>query len=476
MKRMTIHLNVLRLDGDTQPRVKGIDQAVVDEYADAIDAGAFFPPLKAVHDGKTYWLYSGFHRHAAYRKAGITDVEVEVVEGTQKDAQWLSLAENQSHGLRRTNPDKRRAVQTAIKLRHKESDRAIAEHVGVDNKTVAKVRGDMESTEEIPQSSSRTGKDGRTTNTAAIGSAKKNPDPKTQPKEYAAFASSRGDSLRAIGEACGVSHVAVKKWLDDAKVNSQLTEPSTKNDPDGYFPNPDDDDRGDAWEYEGDGDDDPKPEARPGPEPMVGGDAWEVSDPIPIDEFSRNMGAAQERGDAWECDLDGEIDDFGDPTPAARESSPPEENRAMDGTISQPKPRQKPREVRETKRDALGTVLPDRLRDVFGDPAMPESLALLEEWYALLKSSESLVVRLKGRSRALPWLKYGVLIDELGAARGALSAVVACVKAGMPHAVCPTCQGQGCGDCRASGYVPDWRLEELKQQEAFLAPPEHPAA
>jgi hypothetical protein len=450
MKRMTIHLNVLRLDGDTQPRVKGIDQAVVDEYADAIDAGAFFPPLKAVHDGKTYWLYSGFHRHAAYRKAGITDVEVEVVDGTQKDAQWLSLAENQSHGLRRTNPDKKRAVQTAIKLRHKESNVAIAEHVGVNDKTVAKVRMEMETTSEIPKSTERVGRDGRTTNTTGIGSAKKDPDPKTQPKEYAAFASERGDSLRAIGEACGVSHVAVKKWLDEEKVNSQLTEPSPKDDPDSYFPNPDNDDRGDAWEYEGDSDDDPEPEARPGPEPMVSGDAWEAE----ADYVTTSLD-----------DLSG-----------GRESAHPEENRAIHGTISQPKPRQKPREGKETKRDALGTVLPDRLRDVFGDPAMPESLALLEEWYALLKSSEALVVRLKGRSRALPWLKYGVLIDELGAARGALSAVVACVKAGMPHAVCPTCQGQGCGDCRASGYVPDWRLEELKQQEAFLAPPEHPAA
>jgi hypothetical protein len=420
MKRMTIHLNVLRLDGDTQPRVKGIDQAVVDEYADAIDAGAFFPPLKAVHDGKTYWLYSGFHRHAAYRKAGVTDVEVEVVDGTQKDAQWLSLAENQSHGLRRTNADKKRAVTAALKSRPKAPDREIAEHVGVDNKTVAKVRHEL--SEEIPQMRERTVTRGGTTYTQNTTNIGKKP----------------------------VVHVAPEE-------------------------------RGDAWEA--------------GPE----------DDPTPTRHWDANE---------FEADSD-HVTSSLNALSGGSESAPPEGNRAIHGTISDPddpsdprnydldhfdpearalfehgirsmpesskqriierdaKHRQKQREVKETKRDALGTVLPDRLRDVFGDPAMPESLALLEEWAALLKSSESLVVRLKGRSQALPWLKYGVLIDELGAARGALSAVVACVRAGMPHAVCPTCKGQGCADCRASGYVPDWRLEELKHQEEFLTPKIH---
>ncbi len=52
----------------------------------------------------------------------------------------------------------------------KMSDRAIAEHVGVDEKTVRKYRGELESTAETPQCHARTGRDGRTTNTARIGS------------------------------------------------------------------------------------------------------------------------------------------------------------------------------------------------------------------------------------------------------------------------------------------------------------------
>ena len=55
-------------------------------------------------------------------------------------------------------------------LAQKSSDRKIAEHCGVDGKMVAKYRGQLESTREIPKSDFREGLDGRTTNTANIGS------------------------------------------------------------------------------------------------------------------------------------------------------------------------------------------------------------------------------------------------------------------------------------------------------------------
>ncbi len=51
----------------------------------------------------------------------------------------------------------------------KKSDRQIAEHVGVDHKTVSRYRSQLAPTGEIPQSPERTGRDGRTINTANIG-------------------------------------------------------------------------------------------------------------------------------------------------------------------------------------------------------------------------------------------------------------------------------------------------------------------
>jgi hypothetical protein len=73
------------------------------------------------------------------------------------------------------NADKRKAVEYA--LRHpsgaKLSDWQIAEHVGVNHSTVSRIRKELESTVEMQQSPSRTGRDGRTINTAK----KKNPRP-----------------------------------------------------------------------------------------------------------------------------------------------------------------------------------------------------------------------------------------------------------------------------------------------------------
>ena len=79
-------------------------------------------------------------------------VECEVHQGTLADAQWYSYAVNREHGLRRTNGDKERAVRAALAHPKSEglSSRQIAEHVGVDEKTVRNYR--RPSTAEIPQS------------------------------------------------------------------------------------------------------------------------------------------------------------------------------------------------------------------------------------------------------------------------------------------------------------------------------------
>ena len=104
-----------------------------------------------------------------------------MIQGTIEDAQWFSFGANKSHGLMRSNDDKQRAVKAA--LQHPKcvglSDRAIAKHVGVDNKTVASWRAKL--TEEIPQSKLRTGSDGRTINVANIGKKQAEPLPMGPP-------------------------------------------------------------------------------------------------------------------------------------------------------------------------------------------------------------------------------------------------------------------------------------------------------
>ncbi|MBM4020188.1 MAG: hypothetical protein FJ288_18025 [Planctomycetes bacterium] len=166
-------LNTIRLDGGTQPRVR-IDPETVREYAERMKAGDRFPPVQVYFDGTDHWLSDGFHRVKAAGEAGIKSIQAEVWEGTRDDAFWMSLAANKDHGLRRTNEDKVRAVKAALATRPKFSDRSIAEHVGVSHEMVRKHRlstVDSQTTGEIRQSAERTGRDGRTINTANIGKA-----------------------------------------------------------------------------------------------------------------------------------------------------------------------------------------------------------------------------------------------------------------------------------------------------------------
>jgi len=166
----SLPIDSLSLIGDTQPRAE-IDQDVVAEYAELMEAGAKFPPIVVFTDGATYWVADGFHRYWAIRRLKREKIDCEVHQGTVEDARWYSYSANQTHGLRRSNEDKRKAVLAA--LRHpkgaKLSDGKLAEHVGVSQPFVSKVRRESETTQNNFESPTRTGRDGRTIDTANIG-------------------------------------------------------------------------------------------------------------------------------------------------------------------------------------------------------------------------------------------------------------------------------------------------------------------
>ena len=178
MRSKSLKLESLRLDGDTQPRVE-IDLDLVAEYAELYAAEVAMPALIVFFDGVDHWLAEGFHRWHAARKAGLEKISCDVRKGTLEEARWFSCSVNQTHGLRRSNADKAKAVQAA--LRHpkgaKMSDHKIAEYVGVHVNTVAKYRGELRADGTTTNCGSRTGRDGRTTNTANIGNTKKDDEP-----------------------------------------------------------------------------------------------------------------------------------------------------------------------------------------------------------------------------------------------------------------------------------------------------------
>lgn len=128
----SLHLDKIRIDGETQSRVK-LNQGAVSEYAEALQDGAKMPPIDVFHDGSDYWLGDGFHRYHAHRTAGIGTIPVNVHTGTARDARLHAIGANATHGLQRTAADKRRAVEMLLDDEEwsSKSDRQIAEKAKV---------------------------------------------------------------------------------------------------------------------------------------------------------------------------------------------------------------------------------------------------------------------------------------------------------------------------------------------------------
>src|SRR5215470_9391086 len=129
----------------------------VNDYAEAMLNDADFPPVILYHDGTDYWLGDGYHRVAAARKIERETIKAEVREGTARDAILCGVGANATHGLQRTQADKRQAIERLLFDPEwaRWSDRKIAEAAKVDHKTVAKVRRELSG--EFPTAPARNG-------------------------------------------------------------------------------------------------------------------------------------------------------------------------------------------------------------------------------------------------------------------------------------------------------------------------------
>ena len=114
--------------------------------------------------GTDHWLADGFHRVNAALNAGLTEIAADVRQGTLDDAKWHAAGANATHGLRRTNADKRKSVGLALSTERgrASSDRGIAEQCGVGAPLVGSVRA-ASCNNVTPEGGveRRTGKDGK---------------------------------------------------------------------------------------------------------------------------------------------------------------------------------------------------------------------------------------------------------------------------------------------------------------------------
>lgn len=148
-----------------QPRGDRLDADVVKEYTAAMAAGSVFPPVIAYRvTDKTYpgpAVVAGFHRVEAAVKAGLTEVAVDLREGTFAEAWLAGYLSNLTHGLRYTNQQKRSAVERACLLFRDESARALADRLGVGDKLVGDVRKELVAAGKLPKPETVIGRDGR---------------------------------------------------------------------------------------------------------------------------------------------------------------------------------------------------------------------------------------------------------------------------------------------------------------------------
>jgi ParB-like chromosome segregation protein Spo0J len=146
----------IAIDAAMQSRA-AMNEGAIEEYRAAMLDGQVFPPCLLVDTGSQLLLCDGFHRLHAYERAGIKTVPCIIKDGTREQAQWQAAAQNVTHGVRRTNEDKRRAVLMAVQVKPDASLRDIASHCGVTHEMVRQIKLGMASQEieAIPDAAER---------------------------------------------------------------------------------------------------------------------------------------------------------------------------------------------------------------------------------------------------------------------------------------------------------------------------------
>jgi uncharacterized ParB-like nuclease family protein len=145
-KLTELELDAIEATAGTQVRV-ALDKARIKEYADFMLQGQFFPPMTVFNPPGSlhYYLADGFHRLEAAKSVGYETFPCEMYAGTLRDALQYALGANHDHGLPRTQQDRRNAIALALKDPEwsKWSNAQIARLCHVDDKTVAKVRKEL---------------------------------------------------------------------------------------------------------------------------------------------------------------------------------------------------------------------------------------------------------------------------------------------------------------------------------------------
>lgn len=151
---VAVPVPVLSLRPADSPRLNGEDKAHIARLAETETP---LPPILV--DRRTMRVIDGMHRLMAASLQGQEVIDVIFFDGSDADVFLRAVQENVAHGLPLSQADRRAAAVRIIASHPHMSDRAIGHSVGLAAKTVAAIR--KSSSEEMPQSNARLGRDGK---------------------------------------------------------------------------------------------------------------------------------------------------------------------------------------------------------------------------------------------------------------------------------------------------------------------------
>jgi ParB-like chromosome segregation protein Spo0J len=184
---------VLSLRPAHSPRLNGEDRAHIARLAETETP---LPPILV--DKRTMRVIDGMHRLMAASLQGRKTINVTFFDGSETEVFLRAVQENVAHGLPLSHADRRAAAERIIASHPHMSDRAIGHSVGLAAKTVAVIR--KSSSEEIPQSNARVGRDGRVRPLDSGAGRRRAADLLTQRPDA---------SLRDVARAAGISAATV---------------------------------------------------------------------------------------------------------------------------------------------------------------------------------------------------------------------------------------------------------------------------
>lgn len=155
-----IVLDRITIDPALQPRVEGLEL----EHVQALqEAPATWPPIVVVQRDDQYIVVDGCHRLEAARQLGLAEVACEVqTEPEGSDLKAVAFALNREHGKPLTLADCKAEAERLLRAEGSQlSNVIIAKRCRLSDKTIGKIRSELEATSDIPRLTHRTGTDGK---------------------------------------------------------------------------------------------------------------------------------------------------------------------------------------------------------------------------------------------------------------------------------------------------------------------------